>query len=197
MMVGYRQVIPMFIYALVIGGVFYEVSQLIPAETFNVHYSLFGAYAGVMALAVASLTISPNYRFYLGEHFSIPLVVVAIIFFLLAIVNSNMEGPRLFLLAGGALTGFGYAKLLQTGYKPGAWIYNLLDGLTNMATPDEHAIAKHNKRRGRVHEMSQPKKEAAPKRIDELLDKINQKGYNSLTKEEKEFLLKASNENDN
>ena len=28
-------------------------------------------------------------------------------------------------------------------------------------------------------------------RIDEILDKINQKGYNSLSKEEKEALLRA------
>jgi hypothetical protein len=31
-------------------------------------------------------------------------------------------------------------------------------------------------------------------RIDEILDKINQKGYNSLTKEEKEMLLRAGSE---
>ena len=31
-------------------------------------------------------------------------------------------------------------------------------------------------------------------RVDEILDKINQKGYNSLTEEEKELLKRASKE---
>jgi hypothetical protein len=30
--------------------------------------------------------------------------------------------------------------------------------------------------------------------VDEILDKINQKGYNSLTEEEKELLKRASKE---
>lgn len=197
MLVGYKQIIPMFVYALVVGGIFFEACQLFPGAAFDIKYSLLGAHAGVMALAVAALTISPNYRFYLGEHFSIPIVVVACIFFVLAVMNSNLEAPRLFLLAGGALTGFGYVKILQAGYKPGAWIYNFFEGLTNLATPNEYDTSKHNTKRGRVLKMEPPKKNSPTKRIDELLDKINQKGYESLTKEEKEFLLKASNENDN
>jgi len=31
--------------------------------------------------------------------------------------------------------------------------------------------------------------------VDEILDKINQKGYNSLTAEEKDILLRASKDN--
>lgn len=197
MMVGYRQVIPLFIYGLAIGGLFYEGSQLLPADVFNVHYSLLGAHAGVMTLAVAALTISPGYRFYLGEHFSIPIIVVAGIFFFLAIINSNMEGPRLLLLAGAALTGFGYIKLLQAGYKPGTWVYGIFERMDRMVTPDDNAVKKHGKKRSQVLKMSQPRPDSKQKRVDELLDKINQKGYDSLTKEEKDFLLKASNENDN
>jgi hypothetical protein len=34
-------------------------------------------------------------------------------------------------------------------------------------------------------------KDKAQQQIDEILDKISQSGYDSLTKEEKEFLFKA------
>lgn len=196
MLVGYKQVIPLFVYALAIGGIFYEVSQLIPGTAFTVHYNLLGAHAGVMALAVAALTISPNYRFYFGEHFSIPIIVIACIYFFLALIGSNMDMPRIFLLAGGAATGFGYVKLLQAGYQPGIWVYNMFSGLEKTFTPDDNAIKKHSRKRSQVLKTNPPRQDSRQKRVDELLDKINQKGYNSLTKEEKEFLLNAGNDND-
>jgi membrane associated rhomboid family serine protease len=194
MLVGYKEVIPLFVYSLVTGGVFYELSQLIPGEAFNVSLLLFGAQAGLVGLAVASLTISPGYRVYLGDRFSIPLVVIACIFFVLMVMNSNLQLPGLFLLAGGAIMGFSYVKLLQNGYKPGAWVYNISDWLNRSVTPDEHSLKQKRKRNKVINKMYEPKQGITQKRIDDILDKINQHGYNSLTKEEKDVLLKAAKE---
>lgn len=191
MLIGHRQIIPLFIFSIIMGGVFYELAQLIPGETFQNTGIYFGAQAGVMGLAVASLTISPSYRLYFGERFSIPLVVIACIFFGLAVMNSNLHGANLMLLAGGALTGFTYIRLLHSGYKPGTWVYDIFDRLTNTFTPNETGGKKQNKKRSQVLGKMPVKNDNDQKRIDDILDKINQHGYNALTKEEKEILLRA------
>ncbi len=195
MLVGYKQLIPMFTYSLIAGGIFYELCQLIPGAEFATSSYLFGAQAGVTGVAVAALTLSPGYRFYIGDRFSIPIVVMTCIFFVLIIMKTNLHVPSLFLLAGGASMGFIYVKVLQAGYRPGTWIYDMFDKMERSVTPDERANANKGKKRMDVLEhLKQPKQTSIEKRIDEILDKINQKGYASLTKEEKDILTNAGND---
>lgn len=195
MLVGYRQLIPLYVYSLAVGAIFYELSQLIPG--IDLHSALyFGGIAGVISFAVAALTLSPHYRFHFTQHFSIPLVVIAIIFFALAILNTGLRVPGIALLLGGAATGFSYVKLLQNGYRPGAWVYNIFDRMNDAVTPDEYAGRNKGRRRSEVlNAVSESKQTGDEKKIDDILDKINQKGYNSLTKEEKEILMNASKGN--
>jgi membrane associated rhomboid family serine protease len=195
MLIGYKQVIPLFIYSLLAGGVFYLATQFIPAVPPANSY-FFGAQAAVTAMAVASLTVAPGYRMYFTPTFSIPLVVVACIFFALMVLNSNLEVAKLSLLVGGAAMGYTYIRLVQAGYRPGGWMYDMFERLDTMVTPDDNKVrASHNKKRSQVlSRMYEPKAGITQKRIDDILDKINQQGYNSLTKEEKETLMKASKE---
>jgi membrane associated rhomboid family serine protease len=195
MLVGYRQIIPMFFYAVITGGLFYYLGQLIPAARVSTNLML-GAQAGVVAIAVASLTLAPNYRIYFAPTFSIPLVIVAVVFFALMVMNSNLELPRLSILAGGALTGFFYVKALHNGYKPADWIYRIFTKVESVATPNEFGNRKTVRRNEVLSNVHKGAHALKQKRIDDILDKINQHGYNSLTKEEKEILMKASQEND-
>jgi membrane associated rhomboid family serine protease len=195
-MVGYKQVWPIFLYSILAGGIFYEVSQLIPGNAFAGMGYVYGCQAGVMGMAAAAITITPGFRFYLGDRFSIPIWVVVGIFALLMLLNAGMHMPLILLLAGGALTGFGYIRLLQKGNRPGAWMYSLIDRIESSVTPNAHAAwAKNGKKRADVlRRMYEPKQGISQKNIDDILDKINQRGYNSLTKEEKETLLRAGKE---
>jgi membrane associated rhomboid family serine protease len=197
MMVSYKQVIPLFIYGMVVSGLCYEAIQLMPGATFVGREAMLGAQGGVMALAVASLTLAPSYRIYLSPTFSIPLVIIACVFFVAIVIDANMEAPALCLLAGGALTGFGYIKLLQAGNQPGAWMYSMFDKMNAMATPGDNVRYRHNVKRNQV--LSNMKgggsKSITQSRVDEILDKINQKGYDSLSKDEREILARASKDN--
>lgn len=195
MLLGYRQIIPMFFYATIIGGLFYFLGQLIPSARVSAHL-LLGGQAGIMAIAVASLTLAPNYRVHFAPTFSIPLVIVACVFFALMVMNSNLEIPRLFILAGGALSGFIYIKALQNGFKPADWIYKIFSRVENVAMPDEYAGRKTIRRNEVLQNVHRGAQSLKQKKIDDILDKINQHGYNSLSKEEKEMLMKASQEND-
>lgn len=198
MLTSYKQVIPIFVYALICGGIFYQLSQFIPGDSFVAQGPVLGAQAGIIGLAAAAITFSPGYRFYFTEHFSVPLVVVVVIYSALAVMNTGLHGTQLMLLAGGAFAGFGYVKLLQNGYRPGAWPYHMFDKLNNIANPDEKAMrAKNNVRRNEVINRVQSTRNITQKKIDDILDKINTQGYNSLTKEEKETLMKAGKDNHN
>jgi len=93
---------------------------------------------------------------------------------------------------GGALFGFIYIKLLQSGKDITKPFLALLDTFANLFKPKKKTPFK------KVHRNTTKKvvnsfteKDITQKQIDDILDKISKSGYDSLTKEEKEFLFKA------
>lgn len=199
MLVGYKQVIPIYAYCLLTGGIFYLLAQLLPGELGKPPHTigLLGPRAGLIGMAAAAITLTPKYRFYLTETFSIPLMVVAGIFAALMLVGSGFYLPVIIMLLGGGLSGFGYIRLLQEGYRPGDWMYQITGKIADAVTPSGNKPSwEKNYRRGNeaLNKMYEPKTGISQKRIDELLDKILQKGYNSLSSEEKETLMRAGKE---
>lgn len=196
-LVGYRQVIPMFIYGLLLGGVFCLLSQLLPGAAFRMPpgANLMTAQPGIMALAAATITISPRYRFYLGEHFSIPLLVVVGIYLVLnLVVYSSGHVPMLMLGLGGLAAGALTVVALKKGYQPGAWMYRL-GAVQRWFTPDDELLRQRKDgRRSKALRHMPEGRDYSQKRIDDILDKISQRGYKSLTTEERELLLRASKE---
>jgi len=191
-LVGYKQIIPLFAYALFLGGLAYMATRLaLPA----VHAPVFllGSRAGLIAMAVAAVTLAPQYRFYFTETFSIPLMLVAAVFVFLQLISTSLLLPTVILCVAGGLTGFGYVHLLKSGYRPGEWWYSLLEKVNNSVTPAEQRSysSRAPKRRTIPLTGRKPAELNLETRIDEILDKINQKGYNSLTREEKDLLLRA------
>jgi membrane associated rhomboid family serine protease len=195
MLVGHRQVIPLYAYSLVTGGIFYLLAQLLPgALGVPPHVTgLIGPRAALMAMAVAAVTLTPEYRFYLTETFSIPLLLVAGIFAALMIISSGFYLPVILLLVAGGLTGFIYIRLLQTGRRPGEWMYKLTSSIAKTVTPDEYSSIRRTNGNRKGKKNNQPGY-TIQDRVDDILDKINQKGYNSLTTEEKEILMRAGKE---
>lgn len=196
MMVGHKQVIPLFIYTLVAGGVMYALVQMIPTN-FGVGYPQYlGPRAGLMGLAIASITLSPKYRFYFTEHFHVPLAAIVGFFVLISILSSQFALPDISLLAGGGFMGFAYIKLLQNGYRPGNWMYDLYEYMDNSFTPKEKKAIDKSYAQSFTpsYTTSKSKTTITQRLIDDILDKINQNGYDALSKEEKEILLKAGKE---
>ena len=69
----------------------------------------------------------------------------------------------------------------------------LLDTFANLFKPKKKTPFKkvHRNATKNVINSSVSNKDFAQKQIDDILDKISKSGYDSLTKEEKEFLFKA------
>ena len=139
---------------------------------------MLGSYAGVMALGVAIITLSPKHKFYVGDQFAIPMYAVVLIYAALSFVNFYTSLPKLALLLSAALSGFLYIKILRRGIPIGTWVYDLFSFL------EAKTINQHQKAIKEVEE----KKSA----LDTLLDKIHESGMESLSAKEQEQLKELS-----
>jgi membrane associated rhomboid family serine protease len=178
-LVGYKQIIPLFVYSVLAGGLAFTGVQFLPAALIPDTTLVMGAQAGIMGLMAASITLSPKYRIYLSEYFSIPLMLLAGIFMVLMLINTDFKLATITMLLAGAASGFVFIKLLQSGYQPGAWAYRLYNKMDTTFSPKEAYRPK-------------PDRTSKEEAIDRILDKINERGYHSLTKSEKDQLRETS-----
>ncbi|MDI9319171.1 MAG: rhomboid family intramembrane serine protease [Phycisphaerales bacterium] len=174
-LIGYKQIIPIFIYSILAGGLAYTGFQFLPAALVPSNVLFMGAQAGIVGLMAAALTLSPKYRIYVNDYFSIPLLLLAVVFLLLMLLNSRFDIAPISLLFAGAISGFTYIKFLQNGYQPGIWAYQIFQKLNKKFSPKEEI-------------KNLKSKTAREETIDKILDKINERGYNALTKSEKDLL---------
>jgi len=196
---GNKHLVPLFLYGGLAGTLFFMGSvQLIPrfaAQASFLFYS--GPGASIMAIALGVTTLAPGYRLFPMINGGIPLWVVTLLYVLIDFAGlATTAFPYHLAHLVGAFVGFAYIKGIQKGLEPGAWMHRLyyyLIRLFNFKRKQE----RHPPVRERVFYQSgstAPYKkitERTEKRIDELLDKINRTGYDSLSKEEKEFLNRA------
>ncbi len=195
---GSRKLIPVFIYGALAGAVAYILAfNVIPPlrEVLGDARAL-GASAGVMAIAIATTTISPGYRIFPMINGGIPLWVITMIFVIidLATIPYNNPGGHLAHLAGAGM-GFLFVVLMRRGYDGSNWMNNFFDWVTNLFNPDKPRKG-HDVKTTLFYKSNVPpyKKtiSVTQQRIDDILDKINQKGYHSLTEDEKEVLRRAA-----
>jgi membrane associated rhomboid family serine protease len=196
---GNKKLIPVYLYGGFTGAVFFiAASYLIPSNKAIIDSAgLLGANAAVMAVAVAATMIAPNYRFFRHIRGGIPIWVLTIIYIAIDLAGvAAQPAAQPIAHIGGALGGFLFVILLQNKMDGSIWMNSLYSRFINMFNPDKNRERNSVKEkvfyktgnRSPYHKTSN----VTEQRIDEILDKINQKGYNYLTKEEKEILKRAS-----
>ena len=197
---GNKKLIPVYLYAGLAGAIAFIVSfHFIPSLRVHVdNATALGASAGVMGVAVATTLIAPGYRLFPMLNGGIPLWVLTMIFLIidLATIPGTNSGGHIAHLAG-ALAGFLFIFFLRRGYDGSDWMNNLYDWVGNLFNPERPAKGRKIKQELFYKSGSQPYTKTpnlTQQRIDEILDKINQKGYHHLTEEEKELLKRASQE---
>lgn len=197
---GNRKIIPVFIYGAIGGGIAFLLAySFLPAlKTGMPAATVFGASAGVMAVAIVTTLLSPTYRLFPLIGGGLPLWILTALYVVsdLAIVSISDTAILINHLAG-AITGFLFIFFMRKGYDWSEWMSNFFDWITNLFNPDKP------KKGTNLKEELFYKATAAPytktpnvtqQRIDDILDKINQQGYSHLTEEEKELLKRASKE---
>lgn len=197
---GNNKLIPIYLYGGLVGGLAFMLTvNIFPvlANHINTISPLMGAGAAVMAVAVATTTLAPDYRIFPLINGGIPLWVLLVIF--VAIDFASMAGGNAGVVAsqlsGGAI-GYLFIRQLRRGSDWGAWMNRLIDWLNDLFSPDKkHAPrdTKENLFTGSIHKKKAGS-DLSQQKIDSILDKINQQGYQFLTDEEKSFLKRASKE---
>ena len=197
---GNRKIIPLFIYGAVGGAIAFILAyNFLPSlQVYEPVAVSSGAAAGVMAIAVATTLLSPGYRIFPLISGGIPLWVLTAVYVLsdLATVSISDTGTLITHLAG-AVTGFLFIYFMKMGHDWSEWMSNFFDWITNLFNPDKPKKGKSIKEELFYKSASAPYKKTmnvTQQRVDEILDKINQHGYNYLTEDEKELLERASKE---
>jgi membrane associated rhomboid family serine protease len=152
-----------------------------------------GASASVLAVLVALATFIPDYAVVLLLIGRMKLKYIALIFVvvdILSIERSNPGGHIAHL--GGALFGFFYILTLKKGTDISKMFNPIGRFFKNLFKPKPKLRTTYSKRPLTDDEYNERRAERQ-KKIDVILDKIAKSGYESLTKEEKEMLFKASN----
>ena len=91
---------------------------------------------------------------------------------------------------GGALMGFVYVRQLQRGRNLGTWITAVLTWLGGLFRR-RPAIKVNYRRTQPAGPRAESRLSVSQQEIDAILDKISERGYDSLTREEKEKLFRA------
>ncbi|GAC1438682.1 MAG: rhomboid family intramembrane serine protease [Sediminibacterium sp.] len=198
---GNGKLIPVYLYGGLAGAVlFLLTNNLFPVLARNVTTiePLLGAGSAVMAIAVATTAMAPDYRVFPLINGGIPLWVITLIFVAIdfATLAGGNAGTGAAHLAGG-ITGFFFIRQLRRGSDWGAWMHQLVNWLDDLFNPEK----KHRNRKDSeklFYRSDRRPFEKTPnlsqQRLDEILDKINQQGYEFLTDEEKAFLKRVSDE---
>lgn len=197
---GNRFIFPIYIYGGIAGAAFFILSAAGLQSGVASQYYLAGASASTAAIAVAVTMMDPDYRIFRQIGNGIPIWILTVIYLLLNLRGIIQLSPFAFAMIGGAFAGGIFVYFLKQGKDGSTWMNNLYDRFNHLFDPAK------NVRSGPVKDRMfyntgnrEPFTKTSiitQKRVDELLDKINQKGYDSLTEEEKRILKKAAETDD-
>ncbi|MDV6170185.1 rhomboid family intramembrane serine protease [Flavobacterium sp. DG1-102-2] len=189
-----KQLLGVYILSAIFSGFVYILGySFIPAFTGHIA-GLTGASASVMAILFAVTTYSPLYEVRLMLIGYVKLWHIAVVFLVLDLINISIENPGGHLAhIAGAFFGFVYIKLLQNGTDLSKGVSAVIDFFANLFKPKKATPFKKVHRNPSPTEKAatKPLKDITQKQIDDILDKISKSGYDSLTKEEKDFLFKV------
>ncbi len=192
---GSDKLIAVYILGALAGAVFYLLAyNTIPFYINNQPSGMVGASAAVLAIVVATATLLPDYTFFLLLIGPVRIKYIAafiVISSYIGSIGSNAGGNIAHL--GGAFMGFLYTKQLQAGVNWGGWITLTLDWIKDLFRHKPKVkVSYRNQEYQEYRKASKPNQGITQAEIDAILDKISAGGYESLTKDEKEKLFKAS-----
>ena len=193
---GSRKLANLYILGGVFGAGFYVLMyNIAPYFSGAVDTSfMLGASAGVFAVVVGAATLAPQTTFVLLLLGPVKIVYIAAFYVLLSFANSigeNAGGEIAHL--GGAMLGYGYIVALRRGWDLGIPIQKVGLFFENLGTRRAPKVSYRRTSSTKPTGTNPEKKETlTQEEVDKILDKIADKGYEGLTKEEKRKLFEYS-----
>jgi len=200
--IGSRKLLNIYIIGALISGLIYigiyNLLTLTP-QVNNISPNILGASAAVYAVMFAAITLLPEYEFYFFGIFLIKIKYIAWFFLLISFIVPSSGISHL----GGALAGYSYIYLLRKGFDLGSPIETIGDWWSSLWRPKPAMKIPQRKysestvsSKGSSNANLDPNYFPDQDEVDAILDKIGKSGYESLTKEEKQKLYRASQKKD-
>ncbi|UTA68442.1 MULTISPECIES: rhomboid family intramembrane serine protease [Emticicia] len=200
--IGSRKLLSIYILGAVFSGIIYVGIYnllLLAPQVNNINSTILGASAAVCAVMFAAVTLLPEYEFYFFGLFLIKIKYIAWFFLLLSFIVPSSGISHL----GGALAGYSYIYLLRKGVNLGSPIEAVADWWSDfwrpkpkMKIPQRRYSESTVSNKGMSSSGLDPNYFPDQDEVDAILDKIGKSGYESLTKEEKHKLYRASQKKD-
>ena len=193
---GSRKLTNLYVLGGVFGAGFYVLMyNIAPYFSGAVDTSfMLGASAGVFAVVVGAATLAPQTTFVLFLLGPVKIVYIAAFYVILSFANSigeNAGGEIAHL--GGAMIGFGYIYLLRKGWDLGIPIQKVGMFFENLGSRRAPKVSYRRPSSSKSPTTNPVTKEMlSQEEVDKILDKIADKGYEGLTKEEKRKLFEYS-----
>ena len=178
---GEKLILNLFLSGIVAGGLTYLISYNLFPVFKGVNSVMIGASAGVMSVLFFLAAYDPQYRIRI-IFFDIKILYIALFLFFYDIIQIplNNSGGHIAHI-GGALWGYYYS----VKYNNGSDLVNSILSYFKKNTNNKPSVKSKTDNKS----FNQDK-------IDEILDKISDSGYDSLTKSEKEYLFKVGKDED-
>ena len=191
-----RRFLTVYLLGGIVAGLVYLISyNVFPAFLGGPSGQLVGASGAVMAIMAFAALYSPysTVRIFFISLKLWQLAAIMVLWDLIRLPEMNNAGGLLAHL-GGAAFGFYYGRNLQRGRDVGSWFDGLIDRLVTLWPEAWSQGRSTNRKRSSSSKKTRSNRSiqsADQEKIDAILDKIGQSGYESLTKEEKDFLFKS------
>ena len=200
-LLGDHRMLPLYLYSGLTGALFYLITApLIYSEGSHLH----GASAAIMGIVAAAGLTAPDYqmRLLLIGDVRLKYIVAALLaIYIIGIANMENIGGH-FAHLGGAAFGFFYVHMLRRGHDLAGGFIHLTRLLRRPVPPPSRQVRKKVTMEVRYRAgESKPDRVTTPnqsgymgdqERLDAILDKIKESGYQNLSDEEKKFLHDAS-----
>lgn len=180
----------------IFGGLLGGMSEIISSSVFFPHeqiHTVLGASGSVMAIFTALAFYSPNTKVFLFGMFPVRLFLLALFFLATDLIGIGNEEDHVahFAHLGGALFGLLAVQKLNTNKNI---VVQIELGLNRCKSLFKRKPKRNftNSTRQKTDEQYNLEKRKKQDKTDIILDKISKAGYESLTKEEKDFLFKQS-----
>ncbi len=164
--------------------------------------TIVGASAGATAAVVGAAVYFPNYTVMMIFIGPVKIKYIALVSVFLSLIGTrgtvNPGGE--FAHLGGALMGWLYMSQLKQGNDIGRWVISTIAFFKSLFKPQPKIKVTHRggnrrptQRKARNSSSKSTDSAQTPQsEIDAILDKISEKGYESLSKDEKQKLFNAS-----
>lgn len=187
-----KNLLLVYIFGGLFGGLFEIISGSLLFPQDEAHHVI-GASGSVMAIFTALAFYSPNTKVLLFGLLPVRLFVLAIFFLASDLIGLGNEDDNVahFAHIGGAFFGFLAVQNLNTSKNVIEQIKRLEKKIKNLFEKKPKMYYTRSDQHKTDEQYNSEKREKQQK-TDHILDKISKSGYDSLTKEEKDFLFNQS-----